>query len=171
MYHIAQLTTEQATHRLPELIQLLQDAVHSGASLGFLPPLSAATAQVYWQSVLTAMAQQSQLLLGAVSHQQLVGTVQLELVTKPNGLHRAEVQKLCVLTTHRNQGIGRALMTAVEELGRAHGRTLLILDTRHGDTAERLYATLGWMRAGSIPQFARSADGSLHSTVFFYKLL
>ena len=171
MYHIEQLTTAQATQHLPGLVYLLQDAVHSGASLGFLPPLSEDVAYAYWRGVLTGMAQQTHRLLGAVVHNRLAGVVQLELATKPNAWHRAEVQKLCVLTTHRHQGIGRALMTAVEDLGRALGRTLLILDTRQGDSAERLYATLGWIRAGSIPQFARSADGSLDSTVIFYKLI
>ena len=47
----------------------------------------------------------------------------------------------------------------------------LVLDTRQGDVAERLYLKQGYIRAGSIPQYARSADGTLHTTVFFYRLL
>ena len=46
-----------------------------------------------------------------------------------------------------------------------------MLDTRQGDPAEALYASLGWVRAGVIPDYARSADGSLHATVIYYKLL
>ncbi len=40
MYHIETIIPEQGRVILPELITLLQDAVASGASVGFLPPLS-----------------------------------------------------------------------------------------------------------------------------------
>jgi len=30
---------------------------------------------------------------------------------------------------------------------------------------------MGWQPAGTIPRYARSADGTLHTTVFYYKLL
>ena len=46
-----------------------------------------------------------------------------------------------------------------------------MLDTEQGSVAERLYEKCGYTRAGVIPRYARSADGSLISTVVFYKLL
>jgi len=69
----------------------------------------------------------------------LAELVQLALATQPNAQHRAEVQKLMVHTRARRQGIGQALMTAVEVIARAAGRTLLVLDTRRGDGSEQLY--------------------------------
>ena len=60
-------------------------------------------------------------------------------------------------------------MTALEGEARSLGLQLLVLDTRQGDTAESLYRKLGWREAGVVPGYARSADGSLHATVFFYK--
>ena len=39
-----------AAHRAA-LVALLQNAVDSGASLGFLPPLETAEATAYWESV------------------------------------------------------------------------------------------------------------------------
>jgi GNAT superfamily N-acetyltransferase len=97
--------------------------------------------------------------------------VQLALVTKQNGLHRAEVQKLLVHTDFRQRGIARALMSAVEEAARAVGRTLLVLDTEQGSIAEQLYERCGYARSGIIPHYALSTDGSLITTVVFYKLL
>ena len=76
-----------------------------------------------------------------------------------------------VHTRARGQGTGRRLMEAIEAAARAAGRTLLVLDTRQGDVAERLYARHGYIHAGVIPNYARSAEGTLDATVFFYRLL
>ena len=156
---------------LPELVALLQDTVSSGASVGFLPPLSREDAERYWQDVFQDLAQHRQILLVADDAGVVVGSVQLALASKPNALHRAEVQKLFVLQSQRRRGTGRALMHAVEQVAREHGRTLLVLDTRQGDAAERLYRMLGYQEAGVIPGYARSAMGSLDATVLFYKEL
>lgn len=87
----------------------------------------------------------------------------------PNALHRAEVQKLLVRRSHRRHGIGQALMTAVEGVACQEGRHLLLLDTRLGDDAERLYTRMGYLRIGVMPQFARSSRGTLDATVIFYR--
>jgi acetyltransferase len=49
------------------------------------------------------------------------------------------------------------------------GRQLLVLDTRLGDAAERLYARMGYRRVGVIPNFASSSAGTLDTTVIFYR--
>ena len=48
---------------------------------------------------------------------------------------------------------------------------LLVLDTRLGDAAERLYARMGYQRVGVIPKFSLSSAGSLDATVIFYRNL
>ncbi|MCD1189597.1 GNAT family N-acetyltransferase, partial [Vibrio cholerae] len=48
---------------------------------------------------------------------------------------------------------------------------LLVLDTRLGDVASLLYRSIGYTEAGQIPQFARSSNGKLEATVYFYKQL
>lgn len=162
--------TEEPTV-LPQLIHLLQDTVASGASVGFLPPLSTEEAQQYWQTVFQEVAQSTCVLLVAREAGQIVGSVQLAFATKANARHRAEVQKLFVLSSQRRRGIGRALMHMIEQVARDSERTLLVLDTRQGDSAEQLYRSLGYSEAGIIPTYARSANGTLDSTVIFYKLL
>jgi acetyltransferase len=156
---------------LSQLIHLLQDSVASGASVGFLPPLSTEDAQHYWSTVFQEVAGGSCVLLVACEGDRIVGSVQLALAMKPNARHRAEVQKLFVLSSQRRRGIGRALMQAVERVAHSSKRTLLVLDTRQGDNAEQLYRTLGYCEVGVIPAYARSANETLDSTVIFYKTL
>jgi len=165
------LRPEDEQTALPELISLLQDTVDSGASVGFLPPLKEEEARQYWSSVFQDVARQINVLLVARDGGQIVGSVQLALATRANGLHRAEVQKLFVLQSQRRRGTGRALMLTLEEVARTCGRSLLVLDTRLGDAAEQLYRRLGYIEAGIIPAYARSANGKLESTILFYKEL
>ena len=76
-----------------------------------------------------------------------------------------------VLQSARKQGVGRALMLALEEHARRLGRRTLVLDTREGDPSERLYASVGWVRSGVIPRYAESAGGGLDGSAFYYKIL
>ncbi len=164
--------TEMQTHAaLPELVALLRDVVDAGASVGFLPPLDEQLAREYWTDVARATAKQSRILLVARNDSQIVGTVQLDLCTRQNGLHRAEVMKLLVHTAHRRQGIGTALMRALERKAMRAQRTTLVLDTRAGDPSEALYAKLGYVRAGIIPEYAQSANGARDASAFYYRLL
>ena len=101
----------------------------------------------------------------------LVGSVQLDLATRANGRHRAEVIRLMVHRAARRNGIGRALMQAVEAEARKRGRSTLVLDTRQGDPSESLYRQLGWSFVGAVPRYAQSADGTLHATAIYYKLI
>lgn len=152
-----------------DLIDLLQDAVDSGASVGFLPPLSREAADDYWTSVEQRLRSHGVVLLAARNESGIVGSVQLVLTPNPNGRHRAEIIKLLVHRRARRRGVGRALMNAVEVQAAALGRKLLVLDTRKGDFAERLYAAMGYVRFGEVPRYARSGSGELHTTVFFYR--
>jgi hypothetical protein len=62
------------------LADLLVDAVESGASVGFLPPLDAAEATAYWRSVADAVAEGSRVLLAARGADGgVVGSAQLDL--------------------------------------------------------------------------------------------
>ncbi len=149
---------------------LLQDVVHGGASVGFLAPLAEDTAVDYWRRVLDRL-QDGLALWVAEDRERVVGSVQLESCGKENGRHRAEVQKLFVLHSHRGRGISRRLMQEVESQARSDGRTLLVLDTLSHSDAASVYRHLGWQFAGSIPGYAATPDGVLHATSYFYKQL
>ena len=169
--NIELLDADGAHKRANDLIDVLQDAVDSGASVGFLPPLSRVDAYSYWRGIFADVAAGKRVLLGALDGDRLVGTAQLELALKPNALHRAEVQRVLVLRSSRRQRIAEQMMQRLEELARARGRLLLVLDTRQGDPAELLYQKLGYTVAGVIPGYARSADGALDGSVFYFKQL
>jgi GNAT superfamily N-acetyltransferase len=153
--------------QVDELADILIAVVAQGASVGYLPPLSLDEAKDYWRSV----TKPSVRLLIAERDGQIVGTAQLELAMKLNGRHRAEVNKVLVHPGCQRQGIGRRLMADIESIARAEGRTLLHLDTRDGDSSNDVYRALGWVEAGRIPQWARSAGGTLDGTVFYYKVI
>ncbi len=152
---------------MEELSELLIQVVEDGASIGFLPPIALAEAMDYWEEVINPDV----LLFVAKKNNRIVGSIQLHLCFKPNGLHRAEIAKLMTHPHYRRNGIGRILMETAEEKAIEKGRSLLVLDTREGDSSNLLYTGLGYERAGSIPFYAKSTDGNLDSTIFYYKMI
>jgi GNAT superfamily N-acetyltransferase len=150
-----------------QLAEILIGVVSAGASVGFLPPLSLEDAEAYWRGVIKPET----VLLVAERDGRIIGTGQLELAMRANGRHRAEVGKVLVDPAAQGQGIGKALMLALEAEARRLGRTLLYLDTREGDLANRLYQSVGYTAAGTIPQWAIDSDGTLTGTTIYYRVL
>lgn len=169
--NIRPLASDEALRRLPELLVLLRDAVDSGASLGFLPPLTDTQGASFWQQMIREVSADTRALLVAEVDGVIAGSIQIHPAPQPNASHRAELQKLFVLRSHRRQGIGRALMTAAEAEARRRGRTLLVLDTLAGDKGEALYRSLDYGKAGEIPGYAKQADGTLAATAIYYRQL
>jgi ribosomal protein S18 acetylase RimI-like enzyme len=150
-----------------QLSVLLIDVVADGASIGFLPPVNGEEALQYWKGVL----EPGVLMWVAAMDGRICGTVQLQLARKANAAHRAEVCKLMVHPSARRHGIARALMQTAERRAVEESRSLLVLDTREGDPSNLLYRSLGYIEAGRIPNFARSAEGRLDTTVLYYKTI
>jgi GNAT superfamily N-acetyltransferase len=162
--------TEPHEDDLRQLSDVLLDAVDDGAGISFMQGLTAAEANAWWRTVISAATPRTAILV-ARDEIGIVGTVQLQPAWAPNQPHRADVAKLIVHRRGRGRGIARALMDALEQHARDQGFTLLLLDTCKGGAAERLYASMGWVRVGEVPRFALNADGSWCDTVFFYKKL
>ncbi|MBP0724341.1 GNAT family N-acetyltransferase [Bacillus sp. RG28] len=152
---------------IDQLSDLLVKVVDDGASIGYLPPLKLDEARIYWETLLKPEV----VLFVAKIDEEIVGSIQLHLCTKQNGRHRGEIAKLMTLPTMRRNGIGRLLMLVAEERAKEEGISLLVLDTREGDPSNQLYISLGFIEFGRIPYYAKSANGELHPTVFYYKLL
>jgi GNAT superfamily N-acetyltransferase len=157
-----------AAAAIDDLAGVLADCVAGGASVSFMSPFTHADAAAYFRRVVAEVERGDTALLGARLNDRIVGTVQLGLDTPPNQPHRADVKKMLVHRAARRNGIGAALMHAVEEEARKRGRTVLVLDTASGD-AERLYARSGWQRIGTVPDYALWPDGGLCATTFFWK--
>jgi GNAT superfamily N-acetyltransferase len=153
--------------QLDQLAGILIEVVNSGASVGFLPPLDRADALTYWEQVPCP----STVLLIAEQDGRIVGTGQLDLAMRANARTRAEICKVLVHPAEQGKGIGKRLMAELEAEARRDGRTLLHLDTNEGDKSNRLYLSAGYTPVGTIPDWAIDADGKLHGTTFYYKVL
>jgi GNAT superfamily N-acetyltransferase len=157
---------------LDELSELLIDCVGNGASISFMWPLSKERALAFWQGVAVSAARGERIVLAARdSRGRIVGTVQAITAMPDNQPHRADIAKMLVHSGVRRQGVGEALMRAVEGYAAAGGKTLLCLDTATGSAADRLYTRLGWQRVGEIPHYALMPDGAPCPTTFFYKFV
>lgn len=168
---VRMLDISGATAHAAQLRGLLLDAVAHGASVGFVMPLAEAAADAYWRDVRDAVAAGSRILLVAWRDHVMVGTVQLDLCTKPNGINRAEVQKLLVHSGARRMGVATALMAAAEMQALALRRGLLFLDTEAGSDAEALYRQLGYTRVGELPEYCATPGGAWRATAIYYKTL
>ncbi|MBR1216764.1 GNAT family N-acetyltransferase [Bradyrhizobium sp. U87765 SZCCT0131] len=153
------------------LADVLIDCVEGGASVSFMHPLSRATAMAFWRGIAADVASERRLLLAAVDAGGIVGTVQVIAAQPDNQPHRADIAKMLVHRRARRHGIGAALMRAAEDAARDAGKTLLVLDTVTDSDAARLYARLGWVLSGHVPDYALWPRGGLCSTSFYYRRL
>lgn len=170
---IHSLNAEELETHADELAGIMVQTVQDGAAIGFIHPFSKADALAFFTGqVFPEVRAGRRLLLAAKRDGETVGTVQLIIALPPNQPHRCEVAKMMVTPAARRQGIGRALMEALDEEARAAGKSLITLDTKTGDKAEPLYRAAGFEVAGVIPGFALDADGkALHATTYMYKTL
>lgn len=160
---------EAAAHR-ETLVDLLVDAVESGASVNFVWPMTRAKSENWWTGALASHDRGERVIFAAERDGRIEGSVQLIFPGQENQAHRADIGKLLVHSSARRQGLGAALMQAAEAEAKRLGRTLLILDTEAGGSGDRLYQRLGWTRFGLVPGYAMSADNSHHADcAFFYK--
>lgn len=156
---------------LVQLAEVTKDCVDAGASIGFMHPFTDAQAIAFWRKVAGDVAAGRRLLLVAEDEHGVCATVQLIVEMPDNQPHRADLAKMQVHRRARRRGLGEALMRAAEQAARECGKTLLVLDAVTGGDAARLYARLGWVRVGDIPNYALYPQGGYCSTTYFYRNL
>jgi ribosomal protein S18 acetylase RimI-like enzyme len=165
------LTAAEVERHLGALVELLSDVVNGGHPMGFLPPLSSDEGTDYWLSLRSELDIGARVLVVACIDERLVGSGQLMFARSPNGRHRAELQKLLVARDARQRGVGRALMAALHESARQHGRSLLMLYTRVTGGAVEFYKELGYREVGVIPGYTLGRLGERHDTLMLYQEL
>ena len=153
-----------------ELACVLIDCVDDDASISFMHPLDKARATAFWTRIAAEVEHGTRLLLVAEDAEGIAGTVQVALDQPENQPHRADLAKMLVHRRARRRGIGAALMRGAEQVARAAGKTLLVLDTA-SDDARRLYQRMGWQLCGTIPDYALLPRGGLCSASFYYRQL
>jgi len=171
--HVEPLAAAPTVDDRAALVELLRECVAGGASIGFLAPLAVEEAEAYWRKVIGDLASGGRTILVArEAGGRIVGSAQLAYETKPNGRHRAEVQKVMVRPAQRRRGIAARLMGAVEAQARTRGVWLLFLDTSDGHAGARtFYEALAYVYAGGIPGYALDPHGTPEANAIFYKTL
>ncbi len=170
-YTIRELSPAAIRERADQLAAILVDVVAGEASVGFMHPLTQSRARDFWLGVAASAESGDRVLLIAEDATgTALGTVQLVFAGPENQPHRADICKMLVHRAARKQGMGAALMNAIENVARREKKTVLVLDTASAD-AERLYERSGWTRLGVIPDFALFPDGSFSPTTYYYKVL
>jgi ribosomal protein S18 acetylase RimI-like enzyme len=167
------LDAPMAEARLSQLAELLHACVEDGASVNFVNPFTLEEAAAYWRDkVLAPVAGGRRDLFAVERGGRIVGSVQLDRDTPPNGRHRADVTKLLVHPHARRQRLATQLMDALEARATEKGRVLLTLDTRTGDPADALYRARGYVALGEIPGYCRDPfDRGVDPTTILYKQL
>jgi GNAT superfamily N-acetyltransferase len=152
------------------LADVLMDVVEGGASVSFMHPLTREKAVAFWGGVAKEVAAGGRAIVVAEDEQGLCGTAQLMLSLPENQPHRADLAKMLVHRRARRRGIGAAILHAAEDAARELGKTLLVLDTASHE-AERLYERAGWIKVGTIPDYALMPDGAFCDTIVYYRRL
>jgi ribosomal protein S18 acetylase RimI-like enzyme len=151
------------------LSEIMIEVVANGGSVSFMHPLARETADAFWDDALASAARDERIVLGAWDGEVLAGTVTLLLNCPPNQPHRAEIAKMMTRLSHRGRGVATALMHEAESRAVERGRTLLVLDTATEDGASALYERLGFVLAGTIPDYALKPHGGLTGTNIYWK--
>jgi ribosomal protein S18 acetylase RimI-like enzyme len=159
-----------AQHR-DALADLLVETVAHGGSVSFMHPLAQDDARAFWEASLAQAASGVRFVLGAFDGETLIGTVTLHCDCPPNQPHRGEIAKMMTAVSHRGRGVGTGLLQEAERIAQQNGRTLLVLDTAVDEGATDFYRKLGYILAGTIPDFALKPHGGLTGTNIFYKYL
>src|SRR4051812_2736170 len=169
MPHIRSEALRAAPEVIAQLTEILIETVANGGSVSFMHPLTPDAAVAFWDKSLAAAARDERIVLGAWDGEVLAGTVTLLLDCPPNQPHRAEIVKLMTRLSHRGRGVAAALMRAAESRAVERARTLLVLDTAAEGGASRLYEKLGFVLAGTIPDYALKPHGGLTGTMIYWK--
>jgi ribosomal protein S18 acetylase RimI-like enzyme len=151
------------------LSEILIEVVANGGSVSFMHPLEQARADAFWDGALAAAARGERVILGAWDGETLAGTVTLLLDLPPNQPHRGEIAKMMTRVSHRGRGVARALMVELERIAVERGRSMLTLDTATDDGAGGLYQKLGFIYAGTLPEYALKPHGGLTGTDLYWK--
>jgi len=171
---MANMTVERADRLsdadFADLSEAAETAIIDGGGFGWLAPPPRDVLERYWRGV--TLVPERELFIGRLDGA-IAGSAQLVRPTRNNEARAATV----TVTAHfvapwgRGQGLGRALMLAVETAARQAGFWFLELDVRATqEAAVKLYESLGFERWGTNPNYAM-VSGKLIAGHYYCKAL
>ncbi|KAL7929966.1 acyl-CoA N-acyltransferase [Trichoderma chlorosporum] len=180
---IIPFSPSQHNHLIPAIIQIHIDCIQSdGALLRFHPPFTPEKLQrmeSFWNERFSQISTGRRIILIALISSDgkdpgdVAGIIELGMTEADTGPFRGDVEMLMVSPNYRRRGLANKLISELEGIAKEKKRTLLLLSTDIGSTAEKyVYPRLGYVLMGTIPGYGISPlDGSLKDGAFFYKQL
>src|SRR5690606_34267966 len=163
-------TTELSDTDLHDLCEATDMAVLDGGGFGWLKPPPRHRLESYWRGVL--LVPERELFLARLDGV-ACGSAQLVKPPRNNEAQRfaATLQHSFVAPWARGHGLARMLVKAVEQRARSEHFRILNLDVRETQTvAIKLYESLGYVKWGTHPHYARVRGRDVQGH-FFYKEL
>jgi GNAT superfamily N-acetyltransferase len=155
------------------LVECWVAVTNAGGAVGFpFPPVSAVDVAPAVDHLASGLDPSRCVLFRAGDRRIVQGWVVLRRDTSPLVAHWATVERLQTNPGCRGQGIGTALMDALERYARTDlGLTQLHLAVRGQMELESYYERLGWREVGRWPRALRLAAGDVRDEVLMQKPL
>jgi ribosomal protein S18 acetylase RimI-like enzyme len=156
---------------LEDLCIAAEDAIKAGGGFGWLSAPPRHIMEAYWRGVLLVPERK---LFVARLDGTICGSAQLARPPRNNEAQAfaAQLSSNFMAPWARWHGLARRLVLAVEEAGRAAGFAILNLDVRETQAAAiQLYESLGYVRWGTHPAYARVDDQVIAGHYYFKRLL
>lgn len=156
---------------MDELCGATVAAIEGGGGFGWLTPPPRHVMESYYSGVVLVPGRT--LFLGLLDGV-IAGSAQLLMPTRNNEAQAAACNLVSAFVAPwaRGHGLARTLTEAVEARARAEGFGMINLDVRETQAAAiHVYETMGYVRWGTHPLYARLADGTWIPGRFYYKVL
>jgi ribosomal protein S18 acetylase RimI-like enzyme len=170
----AVLTVERVTDftddDLATLCEAADAAIIEGGGFGWVNPPGRQALERYFRGLL--LVPERELFIGRLNGT-IVGSAQMVRPPRNNEAQSfaATIMHAFVAPYARGHGVGRMMLTRVEDGARALGYQVLNLDVRETQTAAiRMYEALGYIRWGEHPAYAR-VRGQTVRGFYYYKTL
>ena len=155
---------------LDDLCDAAEAAIKGGGGFGWLNAPPRHIMENYWRGVLLVPERR---LFVARLDKTICGSAQLVRPPRNNEAQAFAAQMMSnfIAPWARGHGLAKRLVVAVEDGARAAGYTILNLDVRDTQTAAiQLYESLGYIRWGTHPAYAR-VEGAMLPGHFYFKRL
>ena len=155
---------------LDDLCEATESAITEGGGFGWLKPPPRQVLENYWKGVL--LVPERRLVAGRLDGV-IAGSAQLSRAPRNNEAQAfaGTLTSAFVAPWARRRGIGRGIVLEIESLAREIGLAVLNLDLRDTQRAAiRLYESLGYVRWGTHPVYARVEERIVRGH-YYYKVL
>lgn len=155
---------------LDDLCDAAEDAIEAGGGFGWIAAPPRHIMEAYWRGVLLVPERR---LFVARLDGTICGSAQLARPPRNNEAQAfaAQLTSNFIAPWARGHGLARRIVLTVEEAARAAGFAILNLDVRSTqEAAIQLYETLGYVRWGTHPAYAR-VEGRTIPGYFYFKRL